>query len=59
MQKLHEAFMSAAREPNLTQRVEEFGLTVATSTPDEMRHLLIKEVADIGQLVRTLGLANP
>jgi tripartite-type tricarboxylate transporter receptor subunit TctC len=59
VQKLHEAFTSAARDPSLTQRVEEYGLTVATSTPDEMARLLTREVADISQLVRTLGLANP
>ena len=58
VQKLHEAFTAAARDPDLKRRVEENGLTVVTSTPEEMARLLVKEVADISQLVRTLGLVK-
>jgi tripartite-type tricarboxylate transporter receptor subunit TctC len=58
VQKLQEAFTTAARDPDLKRRVEENGLTVVTSTPEEMRRLLVKEVADISQLVHALGLVK-
>jgi tripartite-type tricarboxylate transporter receptor subunit TctC len=58
VQKLHDAFTTATRDPDLKRRVEENGLTVVTSTPDEMTRLLAKEVADISQLVRALGLVK-
>jgi tripartite-type tricarboxylate transporter receptor subunit TctC len=58
VQKLHEAFTTAARNPDLKRRVEENGLTVVTSTPEEMGQLLVKEVADISQLVHALGLVK-
>jgi len=58
VQKLQEAFTTAARDPDLKRRVEENGLTVVTSTPEEMGQLLVKEVADISQLVHALGLVK-
>jgi len=58
VQKLHDAFTTAARDPDLRRRAEENGLTIVTSTPDEMTRLLAKEVADISQLVRTLGMVK-
>ena len=58
VQKLQEAFITAARDPDLKRRVEENGLTVVTSTPEEMGRLLVKEVADISQLVHALGLVK-
>ena len=57
--KLHDAFTAAARDPDVKRRIEENGLTVATSTPEEMGRLMVKEAADIAQLVRTLGLRKP
>jgi tripartite-type tricarboxylate transporter receptor subunit TctC len=58
VQKLHDAFTTAAHDPDLKRRAEENGLTIVTSTPDEMARLLAKEVADISQLVRTLGMVK-
>jgi tripartite-type tricarboxylate transporter receptor subunit TctC len=57
--KLNTAFRAAARDPDVIRRIEENGLAVATSTPQEMERLLVKEVADIADLVRLLGLAKP
>lgn len=54
--KLNAAFAQAGRDPALRQRTEELGLTVATSTPEELGRLMAKEAADIGALVTTLGL---
>src|SRR4029079_7592454 len=38
------------------RRVEENGLTVVTSPPEEMGRLLVKEVARISPLIAALGL---
>jgi tripartite-type tricarboxylate transporter receptor subunit TctC len=54
--KLNAAFAEAGRDPVLAQRVEELGLSVATSTPDELGRLMAKEAADIRSLVARLGL---
>lgn len=54
--KLNAAFADAGRDPALKQKVEDLGLTVATSTPDELGKLMAKEAADIRALVTTLGL---
>ena len=56
VRKLHDAFTAAARDPGVKQRVEAAGLTVATSTPEEMGKLMAKEAVEIAQLVRDLGL---
>lgn len=56
--KLHDAFVAAARDPTVVQRIEDNGLTVATSSPEEMGRLMAKEAADIAQLVHKLGLAK-
>lgn len=54
--KLHDAFVAAAREPSVMQRIEESGLSVATSTPEEMGQMMAKEADDVAQLVHKLGL---
>ncbi len=57
--KLNAAFAEAGRDPAVKQRVEELGLTVATSTPEELGKLMVKEAAEIKALVTTLGLRTP
>jgi tripartite-type tricarboxylate transporter receptor subunit TctC len=57
--KLHAAFTDAARDPDVTQKTNDNGLAIATSKPEEMRLLLIREAAENAQLVRTLGLGKP
>jgi tripartite-type tricarboxylate transporter receptor subunit TctC len=54
--KLHDAFAASARDPDLKRRIEDTGLTVITSTPDEMGRSMAREAADIAQLVNALGL---
>lgn len=54
--KLNAAFAQAGRDPALKQKVEELGLSVATSTPEELGRLMAKEASDIRALVTTLGL---
>ena len=56
--KLNAAFAEASRDPALIQMVEEQGLTVATSTPEELDKAMAKEADEIRALVKTLGLAQ-
>ena len=56
IKKLNAAFAEAARDPDLKRKVEDLGLTVATSTPEELGRLMAREAADIRDLVQTLGL---
>ena len=54
--KLNAAFAQAGRDPVLKQKIEALGLSVATSTPEELGRLMAKEAADIRALVAKLGL---
>src|SRR5664279_1932763 len=56
--KLNAAFAEASRDPVMIQKVEEQGLTVATSTPDELGKAMAKEADEIHALVKKLGLAQ-
>ena len=56
IRKLNAAFVEAAQDPGLKRKVEDFGMTVATSTPEEMGKLMAKEAAEIRDLVQKLGL---
>lgn len=59
IQRLHGAFAAAGRDPTVVARIEENGLTVATSSPEEMGRLMASEATEIAQLVRKLGLNKP
>jgi tripartite-type tricarboxylate transporter receptor subunit TctC len=54
--KLNAAFAQAGQDAALKQKVEDLGLSVATSTPDELGRLMAKEATDIRALVTRLGL---
>jgi tripartite-type tricarboxylate transporter receptor subunit TctC len=54
--RLNAAFAEAGRDPALKQKIEELGLSVATSSPQELGRLMAKEATDIKALVATLGL---
>lgn len=54
--KLNAAFAQAGRDPGVKQKIEDLGLSVATSTPEELGRLMAKEAADIRTLVTKLGL---
>ena len=54
--KLNEAFVAASKDPDLRQRIEENGLTVVTSTPQEMEAMMVKDNAGIAHLVKALDL---
>lgn len=54
--KLSAAIAGASRDADLMRRVEEQGLTVATSTPAELGQWMAKEAADIRALIARLNL---
>jgi len=56
IEKLREQFVRASRDPELQRRLAENGTLIATSTSDEMRSLMVDEVAAMDALVKTLGL---
>ena len=45
VQKLRDEFVKASRDPELQKRLAENGTLIATSTSDEMRTLMVEEVA--------------
>lgn len=59
VEKLNAEFVKASRDPELQKRLAENGTLIATSTSDEMRTLMVEEVATMEGLVKTLGLRQP
>jgi tripartite-type tricarboxylate transporter receptor subunit TctC len=57
--KLNAEFVKASRDGDLVKRLAENGTLIATSTPEEMRGLMIDEVATMDTLVKTLNLRQP
>jgi tripartite-type tricarboxylate transporter receptor subunit TctC len=57
--RLNEEFVRASRDPDLIRRLTENGTLIATSTPDQMRGLMVEEVATMETLVKTLNLRQP
>ena len=56
IERLQAAFANAAKNPALIQAARESGAIVATSSPEELRAMLAREVEATGALVRTLDL---
>jgi tripartite-type tricarboxylate transporter receptor subunit TctC len=59
VQKLNAEFVKASRDGELVKRLAENGTLIATSTPEQMRGLMIDEVATMDTLVKTLNLRQP
>jgi tripartite-type tricarboxylate transporter receptor subunit TctC len=56
VQRLREEFVMASRDPGLQRRLADNGTLIATSTSEEMRTMMVEEVATMEALVRTLGI---
>ncbi len=56
--KLHAAVAQASRDPDLVRRLNATGTTIRTSTPDEMRSLMVAEAANIEPLIKRLDLGE-
>ena len=56
VQKLHQEFVKASRDPDLQRRLSDNGTPITTTTSAEMGRLLAEEVANTEQLVKRLGL---
>jgi tripartite-type tricarboxylate transporter receptor subunit TctC len=55
---LREEFVKASRDPELQRRLAENGTLIATSTSEEMRAMMVDEVATMEPLVKTLGIRS-
>jgi tripartite-type tricarboxylate transporter receptor subunit TctC len=55
---LREEFVKASRDPELQRRLAENGTLIATSTSEEMRAMMVEEVATMETLVKTLGIRS-
>lgn len=58
VQRLREEFVKASRDPELQRRLAENGTLIATSTSEEMRAMMVDEVAIMETLVKTLGIRS-
>ena len=56
VQKLRDEFIKASRDPDLIRRLADNGTPIITSTPQEMGKLMADEAANMGELVKSLGL---
>ena len=56
VRKLNAEFINASRDGELVRRLAENGTPIVTSTPDEMRALMVEETAAMETLVKTLGI---
>lgn len=54
--RLHDAFVQASRDPDLVKRLNATGTTIRTSTPDEMRALMVAESKNVETLIKRLDL---
>jgi tripartite-type tricarboxylate transporter receptor subunit TctC len=54
--KLHDAVVQASRDPELVKRMTATGTSIRTSTPDEMRSMMLRESTSVVSLVDRLGL---
>jgi tripartite-type tricarboxylate transporter receptor subunit TctC len=54
---LNREFVKAARTPELIKKLTDNGNLVASSTPGEMNKLIAREVTNMAELVKALGLA--
>jgi len=59
VQRLNKAFVDAAGDPELKQRLEANGTPIVTSSPEEMERLLKQEVERTNELVSALGMRQP
>jgi tripartite-type tricarboxylate transporter receptor subunit TctC len=54
--RLHEAVVQASHDPELIKRMTATGTSIRTSTPDEMRTMMLSESKGVVSLVDRLGL---
>ena len=56
VQKIHDEFVKAARDPELAQRARQNGALITPTTPEQLREMMVREAESTGGLVRQLGL---
>jgi len=55
--RLNQEFVKAARTPELIKKLTDNGNLIASSTPEEMRRMVVADVQSLERLVNALGLA--
>jgi tripartite-type tricarboxylate transporter receptor subunit TctC len=54
VQKLNAMFVTAANDPELTERFDKLGVERATGTPDDFKRALESDNARLGPLIKEL-----
>jgi tripartite-type tricarboxylate transporter receptor subunit TctC len=57
VERLNHEFIKASQEPQLAARLQQSGVLTKTTTPEQIRELTKIEVATVGPLVKSLGMA--
>jgi len=56
VERINEEFQKASKDPDVVRRINATGMMVRTSTPDEMRDLMVAETDKVELLVKRLNL---
>jgi tripartite-type tricarboxylate transporter receptor subunit TctC len=56
VQKIHDAFVKASQDPELTQRARQNGALIVMTSPAKLHEMMTQEMQSTGGLVRQLGL---
>lgn len=56
IQKLHDAFAQAAKDPALAHRLSEDAIEIRIDTPEEFTAWIVSERARLGKIVKTIGV---
>jgi tripartite-type tricarboxylate transporter receptor subunit TctC len=57
VERLNHEFIKASQDPQLAARLQQSGVLTKTTTPEQIRELTKIEVATVGPLVKSLGMA--
>jgi tripartite-type tricarboxylate transporter receptor subunit TctC len=57
VERLNREFIRASQDPQLAERLQQSGVLTKTTTPEQLRELTKAEVAIVGPLVKSLGMA--
>lgn len=55
--RLNHEFIRASQDPKLAARLQQSGVLIKTTTPEQLREVTKAEVEIVGPLVKSLGMA--
>ncbi len=56
VQRIHDEFVKASQDGELARKGRQYGALVVTTTPAQLREMMVREMESTGGLVRQLGL---